>query len=158
NTPTASGDTVGGSIPADVAPVQVRQSACSSHKRLNLLRGVICQVTRALAFSNRRSEDDLPLRSGAYNHFAGSAALGLCCTFGLSGVLPPRCAGPKSPRLSLASGPPMVPETSYTFLNGLGAVTPRLFRSGVRLSDWNFSPVPLKNTEPCVALPPLFGT
>src|SRR5262245_48813689 len=76
-TPTASGDARGGSTPAGVAPVQVRQSACSSQKAPTLLRGVICHVTRALAFSNRRSEYAIRFESGAYNHFAGSLALRL---------------------------------------------------------------------------------
>src|SRR6187401_1773400 len=76
-TPTASGATRGGSTPAGVAPVQVRQSVCSSQKTLTLLRRVICHVTRALAFSNRRSEYALRLVSGAYDHFTGSPALRL---------------------------------------------------------------------------------
>src|SRR4029453_1953197 len=74
NTPTASGDTRGGSIPAGVAPVQVRHSVCSSQKAATLLRRVICHVTRALAFSNSRSEYALRLTSGAYDHFVESPA------------------------------------------------------------------------------------
>src|SRR4030095_13061155 len=76
-TPTASGYTRGGSIPAEVAPEQVRQSVCSSQKAATLLRRVICHVRRALAFSNRRSEYALRLTSGAYDHFVGSPALRL---------------------------------------------------------------------------------
>src|SRR5688572_11791104 len=76
-TPTASGDTRVGSTPAGVAPVQVRQSACSSQKALTLWRLVICHVRRALAFSKRRSEYAIRLESGAYSHFAGSPALRL---------------------------------------------------------------------------------
>ena len=57
--------------------MQVRQSVCSSQKTLTLLRRVICHVTRALAFSNRRSEYALRLESGAYDHFTGSPALRL---------------------------------------------------------------------------------
>src|SRR6186713_987279 len=74
-TPTASGDARGGSTPAGVAPVQVRQSVCSSQKTLTLWRRVICHVTRALAFSNKRSEYALRLESGAYDHFTASPAL-----------------------------------------------------------------------------------
>src|SRR5215510_1169667 len=37
-TPTASGEASGGSIPADVEPVQVRHRLCSSHKTLTLWR------------------------------------------------------------------------------------------------------------------------
>src|SRR4030095_14240391 len=66
-TPTASGDTRGGSTPAGVAPVQVRQSVCSSQRTLTLFRRVTCHVTRALAFSNRRSQYAIRLESGAYN-------------------------------------------------------------------------------------------
>src|SRR5262245_15180677 len=56
STPTASGETRAGSDRPAVAPVQVRQSACASQNPLTLLRGVICQVTRPLAFSKTRSE------------------------------------------------------------------------------------------------------
>src|SRR6187397_81337 len=75
-TPTASGDTRAGSMPAEVAPVQVRQSVCSSQKPPILLRQ-ICHVTRALAFSNKRSVYSCLLASGAYNHFVGFPALRL---------------------------------------------------------------------------------
>src|SRR4029450_3530511 len=51
-TPTASGETRVGSIPAEVAPVQVRHNVCWSQNPLTLLRKVICHVTRALAAAN----------------------------------------------------------------------------------------------------------
>src|SRR5687767_4576606 len=70
-TPTASGETRVGSTPAEVAPVQVRHSVCWSQYPLTLLRKVVCQVTRALAFSNSRSEYTIRLMSGAYSHCAG---------------------------------------------------------------------------------------
>src|SRR5262245_12594002 len=76
-TPTASGDTRVGSTPADVAPVQVRHNLCSSQNPLTLLRKVICQVRRALASSNSRSEYTIRLLSGTYSHCAGLPALAL---------------------------------------------------------------------------------
>jgi hypothetical protein len=57
--------------------VQVRHKAWASQKPLTLLRGVICQVTRPLAFSKTRSEYSGRLTSGAYSHFVGSAAFRL---------------------------------------------------------------------------------
>src|SRR6266850_5802919 len=156
-TPTASGETRGGSMPAAVAPVQVRQSVCSSQKTPTLVRRVICHVTRALAFSNKRSEYARRLESGAYNHFAGSPALRLSYTLVLRVVLPPRCATTKYHARSRAIRPPIVPEMSYTLVSGLAA-TPWFFRASVRLSDSSFSPVPLTKRLPCVELPPVFGT
>ena len=69
STPTASGDTRGGSGAPGVAPVHVRQMICASQKAPTLLRGVTCHVTRALPFSNVRSEYSRLSGSGAYSHF-----------------------------------------------------------------------------------------
>src|SRR4026207_17027 len=53
-TPTASGDTRGGSTPAGVAPVQVRQSACSSQKAAYLVgRGHLPCHTRTGVLERR---------------------------------------------------------------------------------------------------------
>jgi hypothetical protein len=37
-------------------------------------------------------------------------------------------------------------------------MTPRAVNSGVTLSDWNVSPVPLAKSDQRIALPPAFGT
>ena len=69
STPTASGDTRGGSDRPGVAPVHDRHSACASQKPLTLLRGVTCHVSRPLTFSNVRSEYAGRVTSGAYRHW-----------------------------------------------------------------------------------------
>ena len=60
-----------------VAPVHLRQIACSSQNAPNLLRGVTCQVMRPLTFSHVRSEYIWLFRSATYSHLVGSPAFGL---------------------------------------------------------------------------------
>src|SRR6187399_3116252 len=74
-TPTASGDTRCGSDRPGVAPVQLRHTLWASRKAPTFWRGLTCQVTRALAFSNVRSEYSRRFVSGSYSHFDGSPAL-----------------------------------------------------------------------------------
>src|SRR6476646_6752079 len=73
-------------------------------------------------------------------------------------VLPPVCAPRKYHTRSVTIEPPSVAERSYTFAYGAAGRTPRPIKSGVRLSDCNRAPVPLANIDPCIALPPDFGT
>ena len=60
----ASGDTRAGSVMPELWPSHLRHVACSSQKPLILFFGVACQVTRALTFSQVRSEKPGRLRSG----------------------------------------------------------------------------------------------
>src|SRR5262249_13789027 len=63
-TPTASGETLGGSERPGVAPVHSRHRLCASQNAVTLFRRLTCHVTRALVFSNVRSEYSSRLRSG----------------------------------------------------------------------------------------------
>src|SRR5262245_17675878 len=56
STPVASGDTRAGSEFPGVEPVHARHMVWASQYTPNLFRGVSCQVSRAAAFSNVRSE------------------------------------------------------------------------------------------------------
>ena len=77
----------------------------------------------------------------------------------LSVVLPPRCAVTKYHKRSLAIGPPMragdVVDLAERARRG-DALVLQSSVSGCRTAS--FSPVPLKKSEPCVELPPVFGT
>ena len=140
-TPTASGDTRAGSTPAEWRPCRFDRSVCSSQKTLTLLRRVICHVTRALAFSNRRSDAALRLESA---HTTTSPGPGVevvvrSCF--------PSCSRHGARWRNTTSDPGNRPSDRAGDVVDLAErarrATPWFFRAGVRLSDWSFSPVPL---------------
>src|SRR4051812_43343505 len=136
-----------------VAPVHLRQIACSSQNAPNLLRGVNCHVTRPLTFSHVRSEYIWPFGSALYRNVFGFPAFALAKTPAMRRVLPCVRALMKYQTLSCLIGPPIAPFRSYTFVSGVAAARPCAASSGVTLLDCSFSPVPVKNTDPETLLP-----
>src|SRR6185503_8414168 len=159
----ASGERTDAPNPSPVPsppPSHAMQEYCTLFQKLNLLRGVICHVTRAFvclqypsvsAWSSGRPS--LP-SAGRYVHFVGSPAFRLVHMLDTFCRLLKYRNVPKNHSLSRTMGPPNDGLTSHSFLIELVAVSPE----PSMLLPCNASPVPLMKKPPAKVLPPCLVT